>query len=215
MGLIHFSLNKAKVNQLIQPCEQNITLFWSKTERLIQQTSVVIRPWSRIAWMTSMAIRLRSRMKWLAHLQTISLFLHHCLSFGRLVWDILSIFQAYLVLYIYIYIHIHIFALEENWDGMNRCPNATYSENVLLCDRFFKKQSLLLKIISFMLSPKECYPKDILLTHRDICSHNIISYMLLLIEESLKSYSLANENLTRNVLLYEMRTVCQRYSPVL
>lgn len=118
-------------------------------------------------------------------------------------------------IHIYIYIHIHIFALEENWDDMNRCPNATYSENVLLCDRFFKKQSLLLKIISFMLSPKECYPKDILLTHRDICSHNIISYMLLLIEESLKSYSLANENLTRNVLLYEMRTVCQRYSPVL
>lgn len=111
MGLIHFSLNKAKVNQLIQPCEQNITLFWSKTERLIQQTSVVIRPWSRIAWMTSMAIRLRSRMKWLAHLQTISLFLHHCLSFGRLVWYILSIFQAYLVLYIYIYIYTYIYLL--------------------------------------------------------------------------------------------------------
>lgn len=32
MGLIHFSLNKARVNQLIQLCEQNITLFWSKRE---------------------------------------------------------------------------------------------------------------------------------------------------------------------------------------
>lgn len=32
MGLIHFSLNKARVNQLTQLCEQNITLFWSKRE---------------------------------------------------------------------------------------------------------------------------------------------------------------------------------------
>lgn len=34
MGLIHFSLNKGRVNQLIELYEQNITLFWSKRQRV-------------------------------------------------------------------------------------------------------------------------------------------------------------------------------------
>lgn len=42
MGLIHFSLKKGRANPLIQLYEQNITLFWSRRQRV----ELYIRLWA-------------------------------------------------------------------------------------------------------------------------------------------------------------------------
>lgn len=183
-GLIHFSLKKGRANQLIQLYEQNITLFWSRRQRV----ELYIRP----LWLHGSSPKWTGQPPWpyvldpSAHLQT---FPQHYSSHGRLAhfWDTLAISQAYLFTSIFstskgkLRRYKQMVFDQKQWSCAIDFFKNNISQNhrmlevgrdlwwssgpmLLLKQHHLKPLVLLLEITFLMPSPKVCQPKDILIT---------------------------------------------------